>query len=280
MSGNKINQETVLNYFDRTMPIYQLYSKNHLHYGIWNRNTANKEESLINLTKLVCKLLDIKQEDRILDAGCGVGGSANYIASTYGVTTVGINLSRLQLHKAQQLSHHMNTSSLIKYYQQDYTKTLFPPSSFTKIFGIESICHTPDKGKFITEAYRLLKDEGKLVVADGFRLRENLNESEKALLRRFFKGWAVPNLESFEGFRQKLIESRFSNIKCHDITKNIVRASWRMHRSAKQAYPIFYLLTKLKLINHALFDHCEGAYTQKLLVDGGILRYGIITANK
>ena len=280
MSGNKINQETVLNYFDNAMPIYQLYSKNHLHFGIWNRTTESKEESLLNLTKFVCKLLDIQPGDRILDAGCGVGGSSNYIASTYGVSTIGINISRLQLHKARQLAHHMKNRSLIKYYQQDYTKTFFPASSFTKIFGIESICHTPDKGKFLDEAYRLLKNEGKLVVADGFRKREDLNEMEKTLLRRFFKGWAVPNLETFDSFRQKLRSSQFSNINCHDITDNIGKSSWRIHRSAKRAYPILYLLTKLKFINNALFDHCEGAYTQKLLIDRGILRYGVITANK
>ncbi len=280
MSAHKITQETVLNYFDHTMPIYQLYSKNHLHFGIWTRNTLSKEESLLNLTKLVCKLLDIKPGDRVLDSGCGVGGSAYYIASTHGVPTIGINISRLQLQKALEFPPQLNNSSLLKFYLQDYTQTDFPSSSFTKIFGIESICHTHEKGKFLNEAYRLLKKEGRLVIADGYRKRKNLKETEKKLLHRFLKGWAVPDLETFESIHQKLLSSHFRNITCHDITAHIRKSSWRIHRSAKRAYPLLYLLKTLHLINTALFEHCEGAYTQKLLIDRDILRYGVITADK
>jgi cyclopropane fatty-acyl-phospholipid synthase-like methyltransferase len=280
MRVQKINSDSVLNYFDNTMIIYRLYSKNHLHFGIWNRNTSNKEESLLNLTKYVCTLLDIKSNDVILDAGCGVGGSTRYIASTYGVKIAGINISHLQLQKAVRLSKNMKNGSLIKYFKQDYTETSFPPRTFTKIFGIESICHSSDKRKFTDEAYRLLKSGGKIVIADGYRKREDLENYERNLFRRFLKGWAVPNLESFDSIEQILDSSGFKNIKSHDITNQIIRASWRIHLSAKQVYPVLYVLTKLKILNGALYDHCEGAYTQKKLIDRDILRYGVITAEK
>lgn len=44
-------------------------------------------------TEKFLKLLNLEQSSRVLDVGCGIGGSAFYIARTYGSKVHGIDLS-------------------------------------------------------------------------------------------------------------------------------------------------------------------------------------------
>ena len=70
-------------YYDNLQKIYDLfYSKRTLglHYGFWEKNTKTTEESIINTNKFVIKYLDINDNDTILDAGCGIGGTSIFIA--------------------------------------------------------------------------------------------------------------------------------------------------------------------------------------------------------
>ncbi|MFX0116453.1 MAG: SAM-dependent methyltransferase [Candidatus Hodarchaeota archaeon] len=280
MENQNAIQDPVRNYFDQTVPIYRSWSKNHLHMGLWRNNTRNHEESLDNMTKFVSKLLDIEEGDRILDAGCGIGGSTRYIASEFGVKTIGINISRVQLHKAVKLSKDVKNSCLIRYYCQDYTKTFFPSAYFSKIFAIESVCHTRDKNAFIEEAFRLLRRGGRIVVVDGFQKQNPITSKERSMYQRFLKGWAVPNLETFASFSGKLKQAGFNRVHQYDLTKNVLRSLFLIHRSAKRLYPIAYLLRKLKIVNKIWYGHLQGAYELQKLVNLQICNYGAIVAEK
>lgn len=54
--------------------------------------------------------MNLKPGQRVLDVGCGVGGSAFYIAKTYGVYVLGLDLSRNMISKAQQYRDEMDES--------------------------------------------------------------------------------------------------------------------------------------------------------------------------
>ena len=48
------------------------------------RNAKNLEEAQEAKLELVCKKLGLKEEEKILDIGCGWGGFLKYAARTYG----------------------------------------------------------------------------------------------------------------------------------------------------------------------------------------------------
>lgn len=52
---------------------------------------------------LVCRKLDLKPGERVLDVGCGWGGFAQYAISAYGVEVVGITVAQEQADYAKQL---------------------------------------------------------------------------------------------------------------------------------------------------------------------------------
>src|SRR5262245_2871767 len=47
----------------------------------------------LNSTKVQAELVGITKDMRVLDAGCGVGGSSRYLAHTYGCRVQGIGLT-------------------------------------------------------------------------------------------------------------------------------------------------------------------------------------------
>src|SRR5712691_3709996 len=86
----------VQEYYNHTWLDYRLLwlnPKNRaIHFGYWDQQTHNHADSLINMNRQLAARLDLRAGQRILDAGCGVGGSAMWLAQAYDVEVIGINI--------------------------------------------------------------------------------------------------------------------------------------------------------------------------------------------
>ncbi|MBI2626794.1 MAG: cyclopropane fatty acyl phospholipid synthase [Parcubacteria group bacterium] len=74
-------------------------------------NVAQKQK-----LELICKKLQLKSGDRVLDIGCGWGGFAKYAAEHYKVSVTGITISKEQLVYAEKFTKGLP----IELYLQDY----------------------------------------------------------------------------------------------------------------------------------------------------------------
>ena len=76
--------------------------------GYWTKDVSTLEESQLAKLDLVAKKLNLKAGMKILDIGCGWGGAAKHFANNYGVTVVGITISKEQIEYAKQNSDNMD----------------------------------------------------------------------------------------------------------------------------------------------------------------------------
>ena len=76
--------------------------------GYWTKDVSTLEESQLAKLDLVAKKLNLKAGMKILDIGCGWGGAAKHLANNYGVTVVGITISKEQIEYAKQNSDNMD----------------------------------------------------------------------------------------------------------------------------------------------------------------------------
>jgi len=81
-------------YYDQTWLDYRMLWLNPqnraIHFGYWEKHTRSHAQSLLAMNRVLANYLGIRSGQRILDAGCGVGGSAIWLAKTYDVQVVGI----------------------------------------------------------------------------------------------------------------------------------------------------------------------------------------------
>jgi cyclopropane fatty-acyl-phospholipid synthase-like methyltransferase len=279
--NDKMNlKDKVGQYYDETYKSYALgWSKEHLHHGFWDDDTQTHEESLVNTINHLVEMLDINSDDVILDAGCGVGGAAKYISNKFNCQVVGITNSAVLLEIAKSNISN-STKSKLEFHFMDYENTSFGSNSFTKIFGIESVCHAEDKSKFAKEAFRLLKSGGKILISDGYLIKNTLNEEENQIYNEFLEGWALPNLAKPEEFKKILTEGGFTNIKYIDKTDKIRKSLEYMHRNARFSRFPYYLLSRLKVIPKSRYLSAKSAYLAKISADRGINGYGFLYAEK
>lgn len=204
-----------------------------LHFGFADGVTKNHTEALINQYKYVIDKGEIKRGMRVLDAGCGVGGAAIYIAQKTGAEVVGITLVEEQAAEANGNAGAANVSKLTKFVVGDYTKTGFEPNSFDLVFGIESVCYAEPKASFLKEAWRVLKPGGKLVVTDGYRRRGVNGQIDRQILRDFCEGWRLADLVSYQEMKRVIGEGGFINVEVEDKTHYISMSANKMRRLVK-----------------------------------------------
>ena len=69
----------------------------HIHHGYYENNESiSPLEAQIRLIEKIVSLVKINNEDKILDAGCGLGGSSIYLAEKFRADVSGITLSKVQ----------------------------------------------------------------------------------------------------------------------------------------------------------------------------------------
>jgi len=91
----------------------------------------------------------IRPGARILDAGCGIGGSAIWLARTFGAFVTGITPVESQVERARRIAGELGVADRVQFMEQDYTCTTFPDASFDVVWAMESVCHAADKGPSI-----------------------------------------------------------------------------------------------------------------------------------
>lgn len=134
---------------------------NHIHHGFYDN--LNTKDSLLAQEKLIeklCQLLHIKQGSKIIDVGCGLGGSSIFLAKRYQAQITGITLSLEQIKLAKKMVPS-ELNPLVQFKQEDaHSMTSFLDESFDIVWSLESCEQFYDKTMFIKEAYRILKPGG------------------------------------------------------------------------------------------------------------------------
>ena len=113
------------------------------------------EQAQTHKLELICRKLELKKGERLLDIGCGWGGLAAYAATNFGVSVLGITVSKEQQKIAQKRCQGLEVEiELI-----DYRKL---EGRFSKIASVGMFEHVGEKNyrDYCQTASRLLEDQG------------------------------------------------------------------------------------------------------------------------
>ncbi|MFM7022272.1 MAG: SAM-dependent methyltransferase [Flavobacteriales bacterium] len=251
-----------------------------LHYGIWDKDTKSFADSLKNTNRVLMENARIEDGDRVLDAGCGVGGAIFFMLSQKKIQATGITLSEKQIRYARSKALEFKVEQQARFEQMSYTQTTFPDESFDVIWACESICHCTAKEDFMKEAYRLLKKGGRLILCDYFLVDEE-QKDPKRYIQTWLDTWTITKIVTSERFVQGLESNGFKNVKVQDYTSQIQKSARRMYLAGLAgALPsIIYNVLHPRASRFAK-THYKGALYQYRALKANLWRWKIVSAEK
>lgn len=111
-----------------------------MHMGFWDEETTRLRDALINENRVLAEQAAITSTDHVLDAGCGVGGSAVFLAKQYGCHVTGITLSGQQVQHALRYAIRHNVEKLTTFLVADFTRMPYPDASLLMSYGLLKAC--------------------------------------------------------------------------------------------------------------------------------------------
>lgn len=201
--------------------ILEFYWGEHIHLGHYG-NPPRRKDFLAAKADFVHEMVrwggldQLPAGTKVLDVGCGIGGSSRILARDYGFQVTGVTISPQQVKRAQDLTP---ADVSAKFQVDDAMALSFPDGTFDVVWSVEAGPHMPDKAQFARELLRVLKPGGLLVVADWNQRDDRqvpLNFWEKPVMQQLLDQWSHPKFSSIEGFSELLEETGF--VKGHVTT--------------------------------------------------------------
>jgi SAM-dependent methyltransferase len=164
------------------------------------------ERAQRRLDEIVLGMADLRDEQRLLDVGCGFGGTLQSIDQRHRrMWLAGINVDPRQLAICGQLEPR--GSSALVWVQADGCELPFAGGSFDRVVCIEALFHFASRRQFFGEAGRVLLPGGVLVLTDMYvstasRLDGLPGFCTEALLRDGYGPW--PDLWGEDGDHRRL----------------------------------------------------------------------------
>ncbi|QVV69144.1 methyltransferase domain-containing protein [Synechococcus sp. LA31] len=186
----------------------------HVHLGHYGtpprrRDFRRAKEDFVHELVRWSGLDQLPPGSRVLDVGCGIGGSARILARDYGLDVLGISISPGQIRRAQELTP---AGLSCRFAVMDALDLDLPDAGFDAVWSVEAGPHMPDKQRYADELLRVLKPGGRLAVADWNRRDPGvrpLNGLERWVMHQLLVQWAHPEFASIPGFQRNLEQSRW-----------------------------------------------------------------------
>jgi len=135
-------KENIHHHYDLGNEFYQLWLDHAaMQYtcAYYERSDLNLEQAQLAKLEHVCRKLRLKPGMTVVEAGCGWGGLARYMARQYGVKVHSYNISREQLVYAREQARQQQLDHLIDYVEDDYRNIQGQYDAFVSIGMLEHV---------------------------------------------------------------------------------------------------------------------------------------------
>jgi SAM-dependent methyltransferase len=278
----------IAGYYDRNTRKFLRFSRGGaLHRKLWPPEVHSKTESLLYVNRIILGSLEkvlgnltVLQESReggekrirIIDLGCGVGGTVLWLAEHMDAEFFGITLSPVQVVIANERTVRQGLAKRCLFQTGNILDVQQPDGSFHGAVAVESFSHVESAGNFFEQVSRLLVEGGVLVLIDD--VRDEAGECgprSVRWIRRFERGWHLHGLTTVDCIVSCALRSGLTLIENRDLTSLI-----RVHPS------VMYLLSPLLFVPVPLYflDSLRGGIALQFCTKRGCIRYRCMTFRK
>ncbi|WP_417530050.1 class I SAM-dependent methyltransferase [Marinobacter lipolyticus] len=190
-------KENIHHHYDLGNEFYRLWlDEAEMQYtcAYYERPDLTLEQAQLAKLEHVCRKLRLKPGMKVVEAGCGWGGLARYMARHYGVEVHAYNISKEQLAYARAEAERQQLDHLIEYVEDDYRNIQGQYDAFVSIGMLEHV--GKDNYPALSE---LIKRSLK---PDGIALLHSIGRNRPMLMnawieKRIFPGAYPPSIGEF-----------------------------------------------------------------------------------
>lgn len=280
MPANTLN-ERIRQFYDESTNLWLDTWGEHMHHGYYGADGQVRKErrqAQVDLIEALLRWSKIQSVERLLDAGCGVGGSARYLAGRFGAEALGVTLSPVQGTAAQRLNEEAGLEDRVRVEVRDMMKVAPQEGPFDLIWSLESAEHIEDKPGLMEHFYQLLRPGGRLIMATWCHrdLPPQLSQMEEKLLEKLYRIYNLPPMVSIARLEKLTEQAGFRDVATSDWSR-AVAPFWRaVIRSALD-------IRNFSLLLQTGRSTVMGAWAMRYMSKGyrqGLIRYGVLQARK
>ena len=123
-------------------------------------------------------VMGLRDNMKVLDVGCGVGGPAREICNFSGANITGLNNNDYQIERANRYSQIHGLAHKLNFVKGDFMQMAFPENSFDAVYAIEATVHAPSLEGVYSQIFRVLKPGGVFGVYE-WLMTENYDNNNK-----------------------------------------------------------------------------------------------------
>jgi cyclopropane-fatty-acyl-phospholipid synthase len=151
------DSQAIRYHYDVSNDFYQLWLDRRMVYSpaLYDGHDDDLETAQERNLDSICRMLQLRRGDRLLDIGCGWGALIIHAAKHYGARAVGITLSKMQAELAQERVRSASLEDRCRVLIKDY-REIARNEVFDKVASIGMIEHVGTR--FISKFFRKVND--------------------------------------------------------------------------------------------------------------------------
>ncbi|AHC16773.1 methyltransferase domain-containing protein [Salinispira pacifica] len=281
--------DTVAEYYNFNTPRFLAGKKRRIQGSIHRKlfppgiRSTTLAENFSN--RLILDDLVSAQPRRVLDLGCGIGGSIRYLQVHYPAEYTGITLSPVQSRMARELGTDVQTADFLDESWYDSR------SPFDYMYAIESIQHNPDHGKLAENLASYSAPGSTLAIIDDFLVGSRTSHGSEhehgsngdhvsdngndELIRQFTKHWYAGGFTYLEDYISLMKHAGFICVEIQDLSSYM-----KAHRARTAAAAALVALLRLRKTQTPWTDNLIGGTALKRLQNRGVSGYFFLRFRK
>lgn len=163
---------------------HTIWGGNDIHIGIYEPGDGDIAAASRRTVEKMASRLELDENSRVIDLGSGYGGSARYLAATYGCQVTCLNLSEVENTRNREANQQAGLDHLIDVLDGSFEDIPVPDKDFDVVWSQDAILHSGDRVRVLEEVARVLRTGGAFVFTDPMAADTADREVLRPILKR------------------------------------------------------------------------------------------------